>query len=149
MVIHHTPRFSMRGTILISCFSVEWSLKALFCVSWTFCSPNRASTWNAQSIWTTARNISFSAKCIPGQIRLLCNLCNQNLNIIRIHLPSPKYPMITFPWILRVCGFRRRDIVFKISLWLKDHCKDYFSYSQRKNLPWMCGDLDTFEDHGA
>ena len=32
---------------------------------------------NAHSIWTTARNISLSAKCIPGQIRRLCNLCNQ------------------------------------------------------------------------
>jgi len=81
------------------------------------------STWNAQRIWTTAKNISFSAKCIPGQIRLLCNLCNQNLNAINIHLPSAECTMITFPWILRVHRFRRRNIVLTISLGLKYHVR--------------------------
>ena len=144
------PTFSMRGTILISRLDIRWLPKALSCVFRTFCSPKTGSIWNPQSMWTTAKNISLSAKCMPGQMRRLRNVVRWTVhNVNTVYTPSAKSPVVTFPWILRVHGFRRRDIVLKISLWLKDHCKDYFSYSQRKNLPWMCADLDIFEDHGA
>jgi len=79
---------------------------------------------NAQSMWTTAKNISLSAKCIPGQMRRLCNVVRWAVDDVNtVYTPSAKSPMVTFPWILCVYGFRRRDIIFKISLWLKEHVR--------------------------
>jgi len=116
------PTFSMRGTIFISCLDVKWSLKAPSCVSRTSCSSKTGSILNAQSMWTTAKNISLSAKCIPGQMRRLCDFIRWAAHDVNtVYTPSAKSPVVTFPWILRVDGFRRRNIVFKISLWLKGY----------------------------
>ena len=114
----------MRGTIFISRLDIRWLPKTLSCVFWTFCSPKTGSILNPQSMWTTAKNISLSAKCMPGQMRRLHDVVRWTVHDVNtVYTPSAKCPVVTFPWILRVYGFRRWDIVFKISLWLKYHVR--------------------------
>ena len=93
--------FSKRGTILISCFNIEWPPKVLSRIF-----PGSASILNAHSMWTTARNISLSAKCIPGQIRRLCNLCNQRGCAMTIHYT---YPAPNVQWSRFVGSFAFTD----------------------------------------
>ena len=112
----------MRGTIFISRLDIRWLPKTLSCVFRTFCSPKTGSILNPQSMWTTAKNISLSAKCMPGQMRRLHDVVRWTVHDVNtVYTPSAKCPVVTFPWILRVYGFRRW--VFKISLWLKYHVR--------------------------